>query len=227
MVFARSNDITPQRAIAPEDLLRVYRKFVERVRTALPEVPIYYIAITPSPSRWAVWNVARRANELIEDYSLTVDVLYVIDITSQLLAPDGKPDPRYYQADGLHMSEAGYEIWAREIRGRLLRDLGAGSIQTRDACHARRGPSRTGENVAQKITSTASPDLNEDVVAWAEVSINRARDWDCVTLSRPSNRDRAPHGPAWRRCARRPSALARHSRIRVSPLSSIDAVFRT
>ncbi|MGQ0836719.1 MAG: GDSL-type esterase/lipase family protein [Gammaproteobacteria bacterium] len=123
VVFAGSNDITPERVLAPDELLQRYRRFVGAVRAELPEVPIYYIAITPSPSRWTVWSVAKRANELIEGYSSTVDGLYMIDFTRQLLGPNGQPDPKYYQADGLHMSEAGYEIWKREIRRRLLRDL--------------------------------------------------------------------------------------------------------
>lgn len=141
VVFAGSNDITPERALRPEELLQRYRRFADTVRADLPEVPIYYVAITPSPSRWTVWSVVQRANKLIGDYSLAEDGLYVIDFTRQLLGPNGEPDPKYYQADGLHMSEAGYEIWRREIRRRLLRELPEFDV----VCHRHREELATDE----------------------------------------------------------------------------------
>ena len=53
VVFAGTNDIDPAASKAPEVLLASYQAFVARVRAKQPDVPIFYIAITPSPRRWS------------------------------------------------------------------------------------------------------------------------------------------------------------------------------
>lgn len=124
VVFAGTNDITPQAAKTPETLLASYRALVEQVTQGQPDLPVYFINITPSPRRWEVWPIAQQANALIGAYSDTRPNLHVLDTGPALLGPDGEPLPEHYRMDGLHLSEQGYRIWTRIIRERLLDDLG-------------------------------------------------------------------------------------------------------
>ena len=125
VVFAGTNDIHPGNTKPPEQLLATYQRFIAKVRADLPDAPIYYIAITPSPLRWEVWDIAQQANQLIAEYSEREPGLFVIDTGPSLLGADGTPNRDNYVFDGLHLSEAGYAIWTELIRERLLADLGA------------------------------------------------------------------------------------------------------
>ncbi len=124
VVFAGTNDITPGGSKAPAQLLDTYRRFVATVHGAQPGLPIYYIAITPSPLRWEVWSIAQETNALIRAYTESEPALHFIDTGAQLLGADGTPDRANYRWDRLHLSEQGYAIWTGIIRERLLADLG-------------------------------------------------------------------------------------------------------
>ena len=124
VVFAGTNDISPEAAKPPDTLLASYQSFIDIVRRAQPGLPVFFIGITPSPLRWEVWGVAHATNELIREWSTTQRSLYFIDTGPGLLGADGAPDPSNYVFDGLHLSERGYAKWTSIIRPRLLEVLG-------------------------------------------------------------------------------------------------------
>jgi len=123
VLFAGSNDIHPGATKSPQALLDGYREFVARVRREQPALPVFFIAITPSPLRWEVWHVAVETNELIRAWSDTQTGLYFIDTGPALLDSSGEPDPDNYLFDGLHLNARGYAIWTSIIRPRLLAEL--------------------------------------------------------------------------------------------------------
>lgn len=123
VVFAGTNDIDPRASKSPEVLLASYQAFVAKVRADQPDVPIYYIGITPSPRRWAIWPVAQATNELIQQWSESDPNLHFIDTSDELLGRNGEPNPDNYRFDRLHLSAQGYAIWRRIIRARLMNDL--------------------------------------------------------------------------------------------------------
>lgn len=118
VIFAGTNDIVPGSAKQPKALLKSYQELVAKIRSVHQATPIYYIAVTPSPSRWQVWPVAQKTNALIEAYCASDDSLHYIDTGAALMSND-EPDDRFYRVDGLHLSEAGYQVWTQIIRSRL------------------------------------------------------------------------------------------------------------
>lgn len=120
VLFSGTNDMVPGRTKQPQDLFMLYRAFVDRIWRDQPDTPIFYIAITPSPSRWEVWPLAREANRLISEFAANESMLYFIDTQQALLGVDGMPRPEMYRPDGLHLSKLGYRQWAEIIRSRLL-----------------------------------------------------------------------------------------------------------
>ena len=125
VVFAGTNDIDPNAAKSPQQLLASYQAFVARVRADQPSVPIYYIGITPSPLRWSVWPAVQATNALIQQWSASEPNLHFIDTSGGLIGGNGEPDPDNYRLDGLHLSEQGYGVWREVIRKRLLDEIGA------------------------------------------------------------------------------------------------------
>lgn len=122
VVFAGTNDIHPDAVKPAAEITADWLEFVSRVRKIHPTVPIYYIGITPSPLRWAVWPQAQETNQLIQQAMAKDPSLRFIDTTEVLLGDDGMPDDDAYIFDGLHLNAEGYKRWTQVIRGRLVAD---------------------------------------------------------------------------------------------------------
>ena len=115
VLFAGTNDISGAQPVSAAYVAERFDAFVAKVRLAVPEALIFYVAITPSRARCRRWPLAMEANRLIEA-RVSADVrLRFIDLSRFLVGGDGTPDPEFYRRDGLHPSKSGYRVWAREI----------------------------------------------------------------------------------------------------------------
>ncbi len=117
VVFSGTNNIN-QMIKEPQTANEVYNDFLafyEKSQLENPEVPVVYISITPTQSRWEVWDIANEVNTLIETYSETQDNLYFVDAVDEFLI-NGEPNEELFQFDKLHLTEEGYEIWAEIIK---------------------------------------------------------------------------------------------------------------
>lgn len=128
VLFAGTNDIAYPRPKTAREVYEGYLAFVNCVQAALPETPIYYVSITPTPSRWKLWPVAFEANCLIWERALTDPRLRFIDLTPVILGKDGKPDRTLFRADRLHPNALGYQRWLGAIKPALTADLLPGSV---------------------------------------------------------------------------------------------------
>jgi lysophospholipase L1-like esterase len=123
VLFAGTNDIAGSKPKTAQEVFDGYRAFVDVVHATLPATPIYYIAITPTPSRWKLWPIVEQANRLIADHTQTDPRLYFIDMTDVILGADDKPDRSLFRLDRLHPSHKGYAVWTAKIKPILLADL--------------------------------------------------------------------------------------------------------
>jgi len=112
--YAGDNDIANGRS--PQQVFDDYKAFVAKVRAALPETRIAFIAIKPSIQRWALIDKIRAANALVRTFAETDDKLGYIDVDGPMLGWDEKPRKELFVADGLHMTPKGYEIWTTLVR---------------------------------------------------------------------------------------------------------------
>ncbi len=109
VIFAGDNDIAGGRS--PEAVVADFAGFVSLVRKSLPDVPIVFIGIKPSPSRWKMREAQEKANRLVSDYCGRSTGLTFVDVYRPMLGGDGLPRTELFVADRLHMSPAGYAIW--------------------------------------------------------------------------------------------------------------------
>jgi lysophospholipase L1-like esterase len=119
VVYEGDNDIA--RGDSPEQVFAGFREFVTKVRAAQPGARIYFLAIKPSPSRWHLSPQQREANRLIERYCARHKNLKFVNIWPATLNGEGKPDPKFYKADQLHLNNDGYSRWV-PIISRALND---------------------------------------------------------------------------------------------------------
>ena len=96
---------------------------MQAIRDQHPDAPVYYIAITPSPLRWAIWGEAMAVNEAIQALISLMPNTHYIN-TGEALMTNGEPDLDNYVSDKLHLSVKGYDIWAEIVRSRIFGDLG-------------------------------------------------------------------------------------------------------
>ena len=121
VVYEGNNDIAAKKT--PETVFKDYRRFVGVVRDSLPEVPIFFMTINPSPRRWSMWDDMKKANELIEQYTRLHDGLEYIDVSTPMLDDNGIVRPEIFLEDNLHMNPAGYRLWTSIIKP-LLTEYG-------------------------------------------------------------------------------------------------------
>ena len=123
LLYCGENDITAGKS--PRRVLDDFREFESRCREAKPGVPVLFITMKPSPSRWRLWPKFVEGNVLVERHCAGRAGLTYIDVGEPMLGPDGKPLPDIWLKDRLHMNDPGYVIWTRVI-GEALRRLRPG-----------------------------------------------------------------------------------------------------
>jgi lysophospholipase L1-like esterase len=114
VLYAGDNDI--QHGLSSEQVVEDYRRFVDALHRALPDTRIVYIPIKPSVARWEKYPQMAKANRAIRaiiDESPFQDYLA---IEEPMLNTEGVPNPALFQEDGLHLNEAGYQIWTELLR---------------------------------------------------------------------------------------------------------------
>ena len=109
VLYAGDNDIAAGRT--PDQVTDDFRAFVKLVHASDAKTKIDYVAIKPSPSRDKQRPKQDEANAAVRKLTLADDRLTFHDIVPELLNADGKPDPKFFKLDRLHLNDAGYAAW--------------------------------------------------------------------------------------------------------------------
>lgn len=109
------NDMFDDKTKTPEQTRDSYVKFTQLVRERMPDVPMYFVSIKPSPSRWARRAEVIKANKLIEDFTKKDPHHGYIDVWPVMLK-NGRPDGSIFVGDSLHMNAEGYRRWTEVIK---------------------------------------------------------------------------------------------------------------
>jgi lysophospholipase L1-like esterase len=117
ILHAGSNDLAAGKS--PEQVFADYKAFVAKAREALPDTPIAFLGINPTPARWSLADKQQETNRLIREYVAGKKGLAFIDDWDALLGPDGRPREDLHVHDRLHPNAAGYKIRTRIITAYL------------------------------------------------------------------------------------------------------------
>ncbi|MEO6359299.1 MAG: lysophospholipase, partial [Sphingomicrobium sp.] len=79
--------------------------------------PVYFISLKPSKARFAQMGKQAQVNAAVRVLAKRRADLHFVDVASPMLKA-GKPLD-IFQADALHMTDAGYRIWTRIIRPKV------------------------------------------------------------------------------------------------------------
>ena len=118
VLYAGDNDIAKGKTA--EIVHRNFTRFARKVKADLaPSAKLAFIAIKPSTRRWKLSKEMAKANQLIAKDCKTDDQLQYIDIWSPMLGEDGTPKTKWFVKDGLHLSDAGYDLWTGIVKKHL------------------------------------------------------------------------------------------------------------
>ncbi len=109
LIYSGDNDINAGRS--PQQVLHDFRAFVARIRRDLPDTPIAFLAIKPSPSRADQLAKQQQANALVKAEAAKLHNVQFIDVATPMLGADGQPRPELFLEDRLHMTPEGYALW--------------------------------------------------------------------------------------------------------------------
>ena len=120
VIYVGENDL-PNAQTTPDSVLNRTVNLYKSIRTELPNTPIIYISIKPSPSRDAFKAKAVASNVLIKAFLAKEANTKYLDVYSLMLTKDGKLRPELFVEDMLHMDAAGYAIWQKAVEPHLLK----------------------------------------------------------------------------------------------------------
>jgi lysophospholipase L1-like esterase len=106
----------------PEEVRDNFQTFCETVHVQLPQVPIYFISIKPPKKRKNLWPEIQKANNLVEEFCNSHELVHYVDTVPPMLDAEGNPRKNLFRWDGIHMNERGYEIWTSIVKPILSKD---------------------------------------------------------------------------------------------------------
>ena len=120
VVFSGTNDISGDNPKQAEEVVALYQQFVDRVHRRMSDLPIYFIAISPTRSRWEHREIVFETNRRVAEIAEADNRLYFIDTATALLDASGEPNDDLFLGDQLHLNKDGYAVWTSIIRPVLL-----------------------------------------------------------------------------------------------------------
>lgn len=120
VIYCGENDIAGSETVTGQTVFERFKQLFNDIRKKYSNVPIIYISMKPSPSRWSMKDRMMEGNKLIEDFLKTKKKTVFVNVWNAMLGADGKPMPDIFIEDNLHMNAKGYAIWQKKLQPLLL-----------------------------------------------------------------------------------------------------------
>jgi lysophospholipase L1-like esterase len=121
VIYCGENDIASSDTITAATVFGRFQKLYSEIRAMYPNVPVVYVSLKPSPSRWHLREKAMAVNDLIENFLKGQKNAKFISVWKPMLAADGKPKADLFVEDNLHMNAKGYALWQKLIQPSLIK----------------------------------------------------------------------------------------------------------
>ncbi len=120
ILYAGDNDLGDGRH--PEEVLIFFKQMVVDIRNKFGEIPLLYLSIKPSIKRFNIIDQIKYSNKIIAAAIQKMDSqVYFVDVYGKMMGDNNYPNRDYFNTDGLHMNQQGYQIW-KEIVVKFMKD---------------------------------------------------------------------------------------------------------
>lgn len=114
VVYAGDNDLGDGQT--PHQVRSRFEALANKVERDLAQIPFGFISVKPSPARLGLLDKIADANEMIRRALSRHPRGFYVDVFTPMQGPNGRPRPELFLDDGLHLSSAGYRLWATILR---------------------------------------------------------------------------------------------------------------
>lgn len=121
VIYCGENDLAFSDTVSAKLVFERFKTLFYDIRNKWRKVPVAFVSIKPSPSRWRMKSKVEESNTLIKQFLKKKKKTSFIDVYHKMLGPDGTPLPDIFIEDKLHMNAKGYAIWKKEIEPYLLK----------------------------------------------------------------------------------------------------------
>lgn len=121
VIYCGENDLASSDTVTGKMVFERFQNLFTEIRSVFPNVPVLYISMKPSPSRWRLKEKLLLGNRLIENYLKQQNNAKFVSVWKDMLGADGKPKQELFAEDNLHINAQGYAIWQKIIEPYLLK----------------------------------------------------------------------------------------------------------
>lgn len=122
VIYCGENDVASSDTVTAQVVFDRFKKLYTDIRAVMPDVPVLFVSLKPSPSRWQMRDRMMGANKLIKKYLKRKGNAAFVSVWNDMLGADGKPMPDIFVGDKLHMNAKGYAIWQKLIEPYLIKN---------------------------------------------------------------------------------------------------------
>lgn len=122
-VYEGDNDIAS--GIAIPVIMEQVKQLREKIAKDLPGVPVVFISVKPSVSRWRLKPQYEALNEALQKYCKEAKKTKFADVWTPMLDEKGEVFKHVFVGDNLHMNPEGYKIWQKVLTPFVLNKKGS------------------------------------------------------------------------------------------------------
>lgn len=111
VIYCGENDFAGDPRLPAYRVSERFERLHGLIRDRFPKVPIAYVSMKPSPSRWHMSYKFIAANGWIREFCARQPNTSYIDVWPTMLDEYGFPKREIFLEDMLHMNRSGYDLW--------------------------------------------------------------------------------------------------------------------
>lgn len=115
VIYCGENDLASSDTITAATVVQRFQTLFSMIRKQMPEVPLVFISIKPSPSRKHLMPKMEEANRSIKKFLRKQRNTSFVDVYHKMLNKDGSIKEELFKEDQLHMKANGYAIWQKAL----------------------------------------------------------------------------------------------------------------
>lgn len=121
LIYCGENDLAASDTVTAQLVLKRFKELFGIIRAKMPQVPIAFVSLKPSPSRRHLSPKMTEANSLVKQYLKSKKKTAFIDVYHSMFNKEGAVMSEIFLQDSLHMNEKGYAIWKEQLAPFLLK----------------------------------------------------------------------------------------------------------
>lgn len=114
IIYEGDNDIASGKS--PEKVIEDARILIAVINQALPGARLVLVSPKPSIARFSLKNKYIACSGMLKKLANEYKYVKFVSIWDEMLGKDGMPEDEYYLKDQLHLTEEGYQVWAKKLK---------------------------------------------------------------------------------------------------------------